>query len=127
MISKNSMSLGAVVCALAVLAGAFGAHGLKNYVIESDISLFKTAAQYQMIHGLALVILGVWVNLKKEAAKPLSRVAWLFLIGIILFSGSLYLLVLTQSRSLGMITPLGGISFIVAWLSWAWAVKGEGV
>ena len=105
---------GAFLALVAVMAGAFGAHGLRNLVSERGLEVFQTAVTYQMYHSIALVLLALL------AAQGLSRklLAWsagFFLAGILLFSGSLYLLVLTDIRWIGPITPLGGLCFMVGW------------
>ena len=105
---------GAFLALVAVMAGAFGAHGLRNLVSERGLEVFQTAVTYQMYHSIALVLLALL------AAQGLSRklLAWsagFFLAGILLFSGSLYLLVLTDIRWICPITPLGGLCFMVGW------------
>ena len=105
---------GAFLALVAVMAGAFGAHGLRNLVSERGLEVFQTAVTYQMYHSIALVLLALL------AAQGLSRklLAWsagFFLAGILLFSGSLYLLVLTDIRWIGPITPIGGVCFMVGW------------
>ncbi|MBL8849836.1 MAG: DUF423 domain-containing protein [Planctomycetaceae bacterium] len=127
---------GALLAGVAVITGAFGAHGLPDYlqglygtetrtVAGEDILAwkkyladFKTAAEYQMYHGLALVALGLMANYKCGRARAVA--AWFFLLGTLLFSGSLYLLVLTGQRWLGMVTPIGGMFFIFGWCSLAY-------
>jgi uncharacterized membrane protein YgdD (TMEM256/DUF423 family) len=101
------------LAAVAVTAGAFGAHALRSHLAPADLVTFETAARYQMYHALALVAVGLLVD-RGAARAPLA--GWLFLAGIALFCGSLYLLVLTGQRWLGAVTPFGGISFIAAWV-----------
>ncbi len=99
---------------LAVILGAFGAHGLKAHIPEKLMQAYQTGVLYHFIHTLAL---GLVALLMSQRESPwLSRSAWSFLAGIILFSGSLYLMALSGVRALGMVTPLGGVLFIVAWL-----------
>lgn len=107
----NWLSTGAVLMALAVAAGAFGAHGLAARVSEADLATWRTAALYHMVHALALVALGATGRLQQ--AQPAG---WLLLAGILVFSGSLYVLVLSQQRWLGAVTPIGGLAFIAGWL-----------
>ena len=108
----SQLRLAGAVLFVAVALGAFGAHGLRARVGPELIEVWKTAVLYQLVHGLALF--GV------ALAGP-ERIAWhrvvsgLFLAGIVLFSGSLYLLVLTEQRWLGPITPLGGVAFLGGW------------
>ena len=100
---------------LGVAAGAFGAHGLSDYFAQHpDLSgTFDTAVRYHMFHALALFIPAWWAD--KWPSTLISWSGWLFFIGIIIFSGSLYLLVFTQKRWLGAITPLGGVAFLAGW------------
>jgi uncharacterized membrane protein YgdD (TMEM256/DUF423 family) len=109
---------GTVMAGLAVAFGAFGAHGLKDRLEPEDIEVFKTAVHYQMIHGIALILTGIL--LKSKPSKNLANAALSFILGIFLFSGSLYLITLGKLthgdlRWVGPITPIGGIAFIVGW------------
>ncbi|TGE78875.1 DUF423 domain-containing protein [Pseudoalteromonas sp. KS88] len=97
---------------LSVVLGAFAAHGLKSRVSEYAIGVFKTAAEYQMVHGLALIAVAILI----KWGLNLTAAGWLFIAGTLLFSGSLYLLAITGWKWLGPITPLGGLCFIVGWL-----------
>lgn len=98
---------------LAVAAGAFGAHALRARLAPGDLQVFETAARYQMYHGIALIAAG-WVA--DRWPGPLAATAgWCFLLGIVLFSGSLYALTLSGVRGLGAITPLGGLAFLAGW------------
>jgi uncharacterized membrane protein YgdD (TMEM256/DUF423 family) len=103
----------AVLAGLAVLAGAFGAHALRDRFGPSETALWETAARYQMYHALALLLLA---SLFPQRPPPLIRVAGtLFVIGIVLFSGSLYVLAMTGRRWLGAITPFGGLALLAGW------------
>jgi uncharacterized membrane protein YgdD (TMEM256/DUF423 family) len=106
---------------LAVALGAFAAHGLRNIVSADLINTFQTGVQYHMYHSLALFGLGL-LMLQLPRQPLLSAVAWLFIAGIIIFSGSLYALTLSGVRWLGAITPIGGLAFLAGWLLLAWAV-----
>lgn len=101
--------------AIGVACGAFGAHGLRGSIPDSDLLIWEKAVFYQLIHSLAVLITvgaaGTYLN-----EKTARRIAILLLIGVAIFSGTLYGLVLTNTRWLGAITPLGGASFICAWL-----------
>lgn len=99
---------------LAVALGAFGAHALKQTLEESFLKIFHTGVEYQFYHTFALA----WVGLALERADSpgLRAAGWAFLIGIVIFSGSLYALALTKVTKLGAITPLGGLSFLVGWV-----------
>jgi uncharacterized membrane protein YgdD (TMEM256/DUF423 family) len=108
--------LGSVLGGIAVAAGAFGAHGLKNTVTPERLGTFETAVRYQMYHALALLALAWAITHWPEQAKWLAVGGWLFLVGVILFSGSLYILVLSGIKWLGAITPLGGVAFVGGWL-----------
>ena len=105
---------GAVGALVAVAAGAFGAHGLRQQLEPTALAVWGTAADYQMYHSLALLALGL---ARPAALAPRwHRVAArCFVAGIVLFSGSLYLLALTGIRPLGMVTPLGGVLFLLGW------------
>lgn len=108
----------AVAGFLAVGLGAFAAHGLRNVLSAEYLTVFQTGVHYQMVHALALLAVGML--LQKTAARSLSIAAWSFAVGILLFSGSLYALTLFGVRGLGMITPLGGVAFLVGWAALAW-------
>ena len=99
---------------LGVALGAFGAHGLRGRVEERLLETFQTAVQYQMIHTLALLIVAIMM-LQSGRNLTLDIAAGAFVVGIFLFSGSLYGLVLTDMRWLGPVTPLGGLCFIAGW------------
>jgi len=105
---------GAFFALTAVMAGAFGAHGLRNLVSERSLEVFQTAAAYQMYHGIALVLIALLSGFGLSR-RLLSLSAGFFLAGILLFSGSLYTLVLTDMRWVGAITPLGGLCFMIGW------------
>ena len=119
--TKRWISVGAFSAALSVILGAFGAHGLKGYLPPASLKAFETAVQYQFYHSLGLILVGIII----PAAKPSSTlvpVAWLMLAGILLFSGSLYILSLTGIRGIGIVTPFGGVAFILAWLLLAFGI-----
>ena len=100
-------------------AGAFGAHTLEQYVTPERLQVFETGVRYQMYHALALLFAGWAVG-----QWPGRKVRWsgyLFVGGMVLFSGSLYLLVLTGTSWLGAITPLGGVAFLAGWFLLAWS------
>ena len=89
----------------------------------SQIDSWQTAVKYQLLHGLALLVLGVWMQSSPQA--KLAASAWLLILGITLFSGSIYLLLLTELRWLGPVTPLGGLAFIAGWVALLWAVWAD--
>ena len=105
------IKLGIVFCMLSVIIGAFGAHSLES-AIGDKMDTFKTGVQYQIFHGLALILTGI---LSIVLDIDLSIVGYLFIIGIILFSVVLYLIAICKYSFLGMVAPIGGLSFIMAW------------
>jgi uncharacterized membrane protein YgdD (TMEM256/DUF423 family) len=110
---RTFFALGSLLAGIAVAAGAFGAHALRARLSPGDLATFETGARYQMYHALALLAVAWAVQ---QWPGPLPRAAgWLFVAGIVVFSGSLYTLVLTGQRWLGAVTPLGGVAFIVGW------------
>jgi uncharacterized membrane protein YgdD (TMEM256/DUF423 family) len=113
--------LGAVSAFVAVAAGAFGAHGLRARLAPDLLAVFETAARYQMYHALALLAVA-WVAARWPGPLP-QWAGWLFVVGTVLFSGSLYALALTSVRWLGAITPLGGVAFLAGWLCLALAAR----
>jgi uncharacterized membrane protein YgdD (TMEM256/DUF423 family) len=107
-------TLGSLSALLAVAAGAFGAHALRGRLGPESLAVFETAARYQMYHALAL--LGVsWASTRWTGSLT-QWAGWLFLLGTVLFSGSLYALALTGVRWLGAVTPLGGVAFLAGWI-----------
>ena len=111
--------LGALAAGLAVALGAFGAHGLEGQVPPDRLETFRTGVEYQMYHALALLFVG-WATAQGWGAL-LHWAGYCFLAGIVIFSGTLYLLVLTDTGWLGAITPLGGVAFIAGWALLAWS------
>ncbi len=112
---KLFLLLGSINAALAVAIGAFGAHALKARLTPADMETFHTASQYHFYHALGLMLAGLVIS-SIHGSAFIKASGWIMLTGIILFSGSLYCLVITQQRWFGAITPLGGTAFIVAWL-----------
>ncbi len=124
MTPNGIVALGAVLGGVAVAVGAFGAHGLQGRVSPEMLNGFEVGVRYQMYHALALVLLGLFAGRGPspapiEVPPGVGPAAWLFLAGIVLFSGSLYALVLTGTRWLGAITPLGGVAFLAGWAMFA--------
>ncbi|MGP0585215.1 DUF423 domain-containing protein [Paenibacillus timonensis] len=114
-VQRKYAGIGAIVMLLAVAFGAFGAHILKERICESAIGTFETGVHYQMIHGIAMLVAALFSGKWGES----RRLLWsgrLFLIGVILFSGSLYGLSTLDFRWLGPVTPLGGVAFLGGWL-----------
>ena len=106
------VKIGILCCALSVVIGAFGAHSLES-TIADKMETFKTGVQYQIFHGLGLIVIGI---LSKVLGLDLSMSGYLMIAGIILFSGSLYLISIFKYSFMGMIAPLGGLSFIISWV-----------
>ncbi|HEV7555776.1 MAG TPA: DUF423 domain-containing protein [Kofleriaceae bacterium] len=101
------VAAGAINAALAVAAGAFAAHALRERLDDKALAVFETGARYHMYHALAMVLAGVLAT---------RGPGWMFQLGIVLFSGSLYVLALTDIKPLGAITPFGGLAFLAAWI-----------
>lgn len=118
----NWSAVGAAALALGVILGAFGAHGLKNRLDASSMGIYETAVLYHFIHALGVLIVSV---MPKTGYLSQGQAAWvcaLLTAGIVLFSGSLYVLAITRIPTLGIITPFGGLSFIAGWLVLAWVL-----
>ena len=118
----NWSATGAILLALAVILGAFGAHGLRGRLDAYLMSVYEKAVFYHFIHALGLLVVSI---MPKTGTLPESTAQWvcgLLLAGILIFSGSLYLLALTGLRVLGAVTPVGGASFIAAWVALAWCL-----
>ncbi|MDE0930599.1 MAG: DUF423 domain-containing protein [Halioglobus sp.] len=112
--AKLFITLASLSGMLAVVFGAFGAHALKGKLDDQALKVFETAVQYHFYHTVALLVVGV-IALNQPQTMLLKSSGWLFVIGILVFSGSLYLLSLTGVRWLGVVTPLGGLAFIAGW------------
>jgi uncharacterized membrane protein YgdD (TMEM256/DUF423 family) len=121
MTARAALTLAAVLLAVAVALGAFGAHALRSRAAPELLAVWQTAVQYHAWHALGLACVGLYLLHRPDGAAA-GWSAWLFIAGIVLFSGSLYALVLTGSRALGAVTPVGGAAFIAGWLTLAWAV-----
>lgn len=112
--SNVFIGLGALSAFISVAAGAFGAHALKQVLDTDMLAVYHTAVDYQFFHSIGLMVIGVLHKISPRHCH--SAAAWSMLAGIILFSGSLYILSTTGIKWLGMITPIGGVSFLAAWL-----------
>jgi uncharacterized membrane protein YgdD (TMEM256/DUF423 family) len=117
---RHFLGLGALSAFVAVAAGAFGAHALRELVSADRLAVWETAARYQMYHALGLLVVAYLAA--QKTAGPARLTGWLFVAGTVLFSGSLYALTLTGITWLGAITPLGGLAFLAGWLILAWGV-----
>ena len=111
--SKLFLVLGSVLSLIGVAAGAFGAHGLRESLGAESLHTFEIAVRYQMYHSFALLVAG-WA-LDKYERRQFVKAGWLFLSGVALFSGSLYILVLAGVKWLGAVTPFGGLAFLTGW------------
>src|SRR5687768_5075119 len=116
---RTFFAIGSMLAFLGVAAGAFGAHGLRGRVAADLLEVFETAARYHVYHALGL--LAVAYAASRWPGPATTAVGWLFVAGIVLFSGSLYLMTFTGMRWLGAITPLGGAAFLAGWAALAWA------
>lgn len=110
MTNKLLVAIGAINAAIAVAAGAFAAHGLRGRLEARALEVFETGARYHMYHALAIILAAL------VATSGARTAGWLFQAGIVLFSGSLYALALTDIKVLGAITPLGGLAFLAGWV-----------
>lgn len=118
------LSIGAILGGLSVAGGAFASHALREKISERSLQIFETAARYQMYHALALLLVALLLSIYQQSPPPtLLASGWLFIIGIALFSGSLYALSLTNVKILGAIAPLGGAAFIAGWGALAFAAS----
>lgn len=116
---RKTLIAGTFLTGLGVALGAFGAHALKNFLIaNSRQETFETAIKYQLIHGLALMIIGVMM--KENTSASLKRISFLLLTGTVLFSGSLYVLVSSGTSPIAYVTPVGGLFMIIGWLLLLW-------
>ena len=112
---RTTLTTGGILAALAVAIGAFGAHGLKEILMENQrTETFELAVKYQFYHSFALLVTGLLMNFYSD--KKLRLAGIFFIAGIVLFSGSLYVLSLTGITKLGAVTPFGGVGFIVGWV-----------
>ena len=118
------IQLGGLFGGLSVLLGAFGAHSLKNHLTQQKLDVFQTAAQYQFFHSLALVLVGILaLQAGEQDRKKINRAGKFFTAGILLFSGSLYILAFDGPRFFGPITPIGGLSLIIGWFLLAFSIS----
>ena len=112
---KVFISLAAIFGGSSVAAGAFASHALKEKLSERALEIFEVGARYQMYHALALLLVAILLGQSQTSSTSLIASGWLFIIGVFIFSGSLYALSLSDIKILGAITPLGGVAFIAGW------------
>ncbi len=120
------MAIAAILAGLAVAAGAFASHALKERLSDRALEIFETGARYQMYHALALLLVAVLLSRVELPAPALTAAGYAFITGIVLFSGSLYALSFTGVKWLGAIAPLGGVAFLIGWgcvAAAAWSLK----
>ncbi|HEU4734116.1 MAG TPA: DUF423 domain-containing protein [Kofleriaceae bacterium] len=117
------LALGALNAAISVGAGAFAAHGLRGRLDARALEVFETGARYQMYHAIAIVLAAViaMCTATPGLARGAHIAGWIFQGGIIVFSGSLYVLSLSGVRAIGAVTPIGGVAFLAGWLWLAWS------
>lgn len=123
-IERVFAGLGGLSGFLAVAAGAFAAHALRQKLHSDMLSVFETGSRYQMYHALALLAVA-WAS-TRWLVPAVYLAGWCFVVGTVLFSGSLYILALTDTRWMGAITPLGGLAFLLGWLALVWGVWKQG-
>jgi uncharacterized membrane protein YgdD (TMEM256/DUF423 family) len=117
--ARHCLAAGAILMMLGVMLGAFGAHALQAQLTPRQLASYQTGVQYQMLHAFGLMIVGI-VGQAAGVTPRLRWSAWLMAAGIVFFSGSIYLMTAGAPRSLGMVAPVGGISFMAAWALLAW-------
>jgi uncharacterized membrane protein YgdD (TMEM256/DUF423 family) len=120
--NRRASSLLVVACLLmaaGVALGAFGAHGLRTRLAPDLLAIYETGVRYHLVHALSACLAAVLV--RSGLGRPAAVAGWLFVSGIVIFAGSLYLLALTDTRWLGAITPLGGVAWIAGWMTLAWS------
>ena len=121
----NWSAIAAVLLALAVGLGAFGAHGLRDRLDAYLMDIYRTAVLYHFLHALGMLIVSVLPKTGALAETGAEAVCWLLFAGILIFSGSLYVLAITGTRALGAITPFGGVALIAAWVWLAWKLARQ--
>ena len=123
MLAQRFLLIASILGALAVILGAFGAHGLEKAVDAKMLQRFHTGVEYQFYHTLALLVVGLLAQ--RSPQRYLHYAGYAFMAGILLFSGSLYLYVLSGVTAIAMITPIGGSAFIIGWVCLSLAIKAK--
>jgi uncharacterized membrane protein YgdD (TMEM256/DUF423 family) len=118
--ARKTLAIAGILMALATVLGAFGAHALKSHLSQDRLQIYETAVRYHFFHALGLLAIGVL--LRSLDVSLLRNAATLILVGITLFSGSLYLLTFGAPRVLGIVTPIGGLALIAGWVLFAWTL-----
>lgn len=122
--AQRFLLIGAILAGSGVAAGAFGAHALKEILDAPMLQVFETATRYVMYHAFGLCIVSWAIDRYPE--QRLEKSGWLFLLGILLFSGSLYVVSLAGIRWMGAVTPIGGLAFMIGWILLGWGVWRDG-
>lgn len=120
---KTFFALGCALAGLGVIAGAFGAHALRDHLSPERLVTYETAVRYQMYHAFALIATAWAVN--RWPASAAVTAGWFFVAGIVIFSGTVYALAFGSPRWLGAVTPIGGLSLIIGWVVLAWTVYNQ--
>ena len=113
------LTIAAIFGGLSVAGGAFGAHALREKISERSLEIFDTGARYQMYHALGLLLVAILMSRLESPPTTLLASGWLFIIGVVIFSGSLYAISLTGIKSLGAVAPLGGLALMLGWAALA--------
>ena len=113
------LTIAAIFGGLSVAGGAFGAHALREKISDRSLEIFETSARYQMYHALALLLVAMLMSRLENPPTTLLVSGWVFIIGVVIFSGSLYALSLTGIKSLGAVAPLGGLALMLGWAALA--------
>lgn len=121
--AQRFLMIGAILAGCGVAAGAFGAHALKEILDAPMLQVFETATRYVMYHAFGLCVVS-WA-IDRYPGQGLEKSGWFFILGILLFSGSLYVVSLAGIRWMGAVTPVGGLAFIIGWVLLAWGVSRE--
>jgi uncharacterized membrane protein YgdD (TMEM256/DUF423 family) len=114
-LTRIFLATAAIFGGLSVAGGAFASHALKDKLTDRALAIFETGARYQMYHALALLLVALLFNRAEQSQTFFAVAGWAFIVGTVIFSGSLYTLSLTNIKWLGAITPLGGVAYIVGW------------
>lgn len=122
-LSRRCLFLGALLMAIGVMLGAFGAHGLRTVLTAKQLASYETAVLYHLLHAFGLLLVGIVARVTAESG-PLRWSARLMLAGVVFFSGSIYLMTAGAPRWLGMVAPVGGMAFMAAWGLLAWHARG---
>ncbi len=121
---KIFLFIGSILAGLSVAGGAFASHALKDRLSDRSLEIFETGTKYQMYHALALILVALLLTRLETVPMTMISAGYAFIIGILIFSGSLYALSLTGIKWLGAIAPIGGAAFLIGWLSLAIAAWG---